>query len=159
MFRATDRRDDYTNIFALVDAVNAAAPEPYTSATMGLVDIEEWMGIFATEHIIVNCDAYGHEIGKNMYAYLPDFGKWQIYMFDLDWLMLAAPLHNSIYAASSAPLFNSEDPTITRMYGHPPFLRAYWRADPNALHGPFDPPNFDPGYGFKARTLFSNSLQ
>ena len=25
------------------------------------------MGILATEHIIVNFDAYGHEIGKNMY--------------------------------------------------------------------------------------------
>src|SRR5262249_49598664 len=69
MFRATDRRDDYTNIFALVDAVNAPGPEPYTSATLNLVDIEEWMGIFATEHIIENFDAYGHEIGKNMYAY------------------------------------------------------------------------------------------
>jgi len=24
-----------------------------------------------------------------MYAYLPPGGKWQLYMFDLDWLMLA----------------------------------------------------------------------
>ena len=88
MFRAAERVNDYTNLFALVDAVNATAPEPYTSATMGLVDVEEWMRIFATEHIIVNFDAYGHEIGKNMYAYLPKQGKWQLYMFDIDWLML-----------------------------------------------------------------------
>jgi len=44
MFRASDRRDNYTNILALVDAANAPAPEPYTSAVEGLVDIEEWMG-------------------------------------------------------------------------------------------------------------------
>ena len=89
MFRSTGLRDDYTNIFALVDALNSAAPQPYTASVMGLVDVEEWMRIFATEHIIVNFDAYGHDIGKNMYAYLPEQGKWQLYMFDLDWAMLA----------------------------------------------------------------------
>ena len=48
---------DYTNLFALVDALNATSPEPYTSAALGLVDVEQWMRIFATEHIIVNFDA------------------------------------------------------------------------------------------------------
>src|SRR6185295_16562955 len=41
--RATDTPNNYTNLFSLVDAVNAAAPEPYTSATESLVDTEEWM--------------------------------------------------------------------------------------------------------------------
>jgi len=27
-----------------------------------------------------NLTSYGHEIGKNMYAYLPPNGKWQLYM-------------------------------------------------------------------------------
>ena len=75
-YRSTDRVNDYTNIFALVDAVNATTPETYTAATLGLVDMEEWMGILATEHIIQNFDAYGHIIGKNVYAFLPDGGKW-----------------------------------------------------------------------------------
>ncbi|HEY9510755.1 MAG TPA: lamin tail domain-containing protein, partial [Verrucomicrobiae bacterium] len=88
--RGNARMSDYTDIFALVDALNASAPEPYSSATLGLVDVEEWMRVFATEHIIVNFDAYGHDIGKNMYGFKPDGGKWQLYMFDLDWLMLAA---------------------------------------------------------------------
>jgi len=158
LFRATDRRDNYTNIFALVDAVNATAPEPYTTATTGRVDIEEWMGIFATEHIIVNFDAYGHEIGKNMYAFLPDHGKWQLYMFDLDWLMLAAPRYNANYAASSAPLFNADDPTITRMYSHPPFVRAYWRAIQSAVDGPLDPANCNPVIDAKSRSLFANGI-
>ena len=51
-----------------------------------------------------------------MYAFKPEGGKWQLYMFDLDWLMLAAPLHMSIYAASTAPLFNSEDPNLVMAY-------------------------------------------
>ena len=36
-----DSANDYTNLFALVDAVNAPSPEPYTSQTEGLADIEE----------------------------------------------------------------------------------------------------------------------
>ena len=42
------------------------------------MDLEEWMGLLAVEHIIVNFDAYGHEIGKNMYACKPAQGKWQL---------------------------------------------------------------------------------
>lgn len=156
--RGADRVNNYTNIFSLADAVNATAPEPYTSAVNGLVDVEEWMHIFAAEHIIVNFDAYGHEIGKNMYAFLPTGGKWQLYMFDLDWLMLAAPLHNGGYAASSAPLFNADDPTITRMYAFPPFARAYWRAVQNAINGPLDPAVCNPVMDAKYRSLRANGV-
>ena len=57
---------------------------------------------------MVNFDCWGHEIGKNMYGFKPDGGKWQFYLFDLDWLMLAAPAHNATYAANTA---DSTDPT------------------------------------------------
>lgn len=157
-YRSTDRVNDYTNIFTLVDAVNASGPEPYTSATLGLVDMEEWMGILATEHIIVNFDAYGHQIGKNMYAYLPEGGKWQLYMFDLDWLMLAAVNYSSSYGPSTAPLFNSEDPTISRMYAHPPFARAYWRAIEDAVNGPLDGANCNPVMDAKYQSLRANGI-
>lgn len=157
--RATASANNHTNIFLLADALNAASPEPYTAQTEALVDTEEWMRICAAEHIIVNFDAYGHEIGKNMYAYKPDHGKWQLYMFDLDWLMLAAPLHNSSYAASTAPLFNSEDPTATRMYNHPPFRRAYFRAVQDAVDGPLSSANCDPVIEAKYQSLVANGVQ
>lgn len=155
-YRSTDRVHDYTNIFALVDAVNAPSPEPYTTATLGLVDMEEWMGILATEHIIQNFDAYGHIIGKNVYAFLPDGGQWQLYMFDLDWLMLAAA--NSGFSSSSAQLFNADDPTITRMYAHPPFARAYWRAVEAAVNGPLDAANCNPVMDAKYQSLVANGI-
>jgi hypothetical protein len=158
MFRSTDMRDDYTNIYALVDAVNSASPQPYTASVMGLVDVEEWMRIFATEHIIVNFDAYGHDIGKNMYAYLPPSGKWQLYMFDLDWAMLAGNPRGSQYAASTATLFNAEDPTITRMYAFPPFARAYWRAVQDAVNGPMQATNCNPVMDAKYRSLRANGI-
>ncbi len=155
-YRSADRVNDYTNIFALVDAVNATGPEPYTAATLGLVDMEEWMGILATEHIIQNFDAYGHIIGKNMYAFLPDGGKWQLYMFDLDWLMLAAA--NSGFSSSSAQLFNADDPTIVRMFAHPPFARAYWRTVEAAVNGPLNATNCNPVMDAKYQSLLANGV-
>lgn len=158
MYRAADRVNDYTGIFALVDALNAASPEPYTSATFGLVDAEQWMRIFAAEHIIVNFDSWGHEIGKNMYAFKPANGKWQLYMFDLDWLMLVSARRGASYLPGAAPLFNSEDPTVSRMYAHPPFLRAYWRAVEDAVNGPFDPAKYGPVMDAKYQSLLANGI-
>ena len=157
-FRATDPVNNYTNLFALVDALNSMPAEPYTSATLGLVDVEEWMGIFATEHIIVNFDAYGHDIGKNMYAYKPKSGKWQLYLFDLDWLMLASANASSTYSPSSAALFNSEDPTIATMYAFPPFRRAYWRAVQDAVNGPLVAANCGPVMDAKYKSLLANGI-
>ncbi len=156
--RASDSVNDFTGIFALVDALNAPAPEPYTSATLGVVDVEEWMRIFATEHIIVNFDAYGHQIGKNMYAYKSDSGKWQLYMFDLDWLMLAAASYSGSYGPGSAPLFNSEDPTIATMYAFPPFARAYWRAIADAVNGPLAAANCNAVMDAKYQSLLANGI-
>ncbi|HEY5913330.1 MAG TPA: lamin tail domain-containing protein [Verrucomicrobiae bacterium] len=157
-YRGGTRVNNYTNIFGLADALNATAPEPYSTASFGLVDVEEWMRIFAAEHIIVNFDAYGHVIGKNMYAFLPKGGKWALYMFDLDWLMLAAPRYRADYAASTAPLFESEDPTIARMYSFPPFLRAYWRAVQDAIDGPLAAANCNPLMDAKYRSLVANGV-
>jgi len=158
MYRAGDRVNDYTGIFALADALNATPPEPYTAATSGLVDLEQWMRIFATEHIIVNFDSWGHEIGKNMYTYKPKNGKWQLYMFDLDWLMLVSARRGSSYLPGAAPLFNSEDPTISTMYAYPPFARAYWRAVADAINGPLDPAQCNPVMDAKYQSLRANGI-
>jgi hypothetical protein len=155
MYRAADRVNDYTGIFAVADALNSPAPEPYTSATLGLIDVEQWMRVFATEHIIVNFDSWGHEIGKNMYAYKPLNGKWQLYMFDLDWLMLVSA---GSRPPNSANLFTSEDPTIAAMYAHPPFARAYWRAVEDAINGPFDPANYSSVMDAKYQSLLANGV-
>lgn len=74
----------------MADALSAGSLEPYTAHTDALADVEQWMGIFAAEHIINNFDSWGHDIGKNMYMFFPENGRAQIYMFDLDWLMLVA---------------------------------------------------------------------
>jgi hypothetical protein len=149
--------NDYTNLFALVDAVNAPAPEPYTSATESLADMEEMMGIFAVERIVENFDSWGHEIGKNMYAYKPENGKWMTFMFDIDWVMTESAGHNS-YGPTS-PLFTPvEDPTIARMYNHPPFRRAYFRAVKKAVEGPLLAANINPVMDGKYNLLVANGV-
>jgi hypothetical protein len=117
--------NDYDDIFALVDAVNATAPEPYTSQTEALANMEEMMGIFSMERVINNFDSWGHQIGKNMYIYKPVNGRWISFMFDNDWLMI--PSDGFGYSTSSALFTPCEDPTVARMYAHPPFLRAFYR--------------------------------
>ena len=161
LVRSADRVNNFTNIFALVDAMHAPSPQPYGAAVAGLMDIEECMGIFATEHIIVNFDAYGHDIGKNMFAYQPVNGKWQLYMFDLDWLMLASAGNSSKYAPGAATLFNAEDPNIATFYAYPQFARAYWRAIQNAVAagGPLDPAVCNPVMDAKSQSLFANGVQ
>jgi hypothetical protein len=156
--RAYVSNNDYTHLFALVDAVNAPGPEPYTSRTEALVDIDEWMHFFALNHIINNFDSYGHDIGKNSYAYLPDHGKWQLLLFDIDWLMLVAPAGLGNYTATTGPLFNSNDPVIARMYNHPPFRRAYLRVVQEAVNGPLLAANCNPAMDAKYRSLAANGV-
>ena len=157
----TDSANNYSNLLAVVDAVNATAPEPYTSQTEALVDIEQWMRIFAIEHIANNFDSYGHEIGKNMYAYQPPHGRWQMMMWDIDWVMTTSAGHNepggNAYSPTSS-LFIVQDPTVARMYNHPPFLRAYWRAVQDAVKGPLVSSVIEPIMDVKYAALVANGV-
>jgi hypothetical protein len=153
--RSFESANDYTNVFAMADALNTTSPEPYTSHTEALADVEQWMGIFAAEHIINNFDSWGHDIGKNMYMFFPKNGRAQIYMFDLDWLMLVAA---GSYPPTSGPLFTSDDPTVTRLYNHPPFRRAYFRAVQNAISSAFVTAKYEAVMDAKYASLVANGV-
>jgi hypothetical protein len=156
--RSFDSANDCTNLFVLADALNAVSPQPYTSQTEALADVEQWMRIFAVEHIINNFDSWGHTIGKNMYMYFPQEGRAQIYMFDLDWLMLVSPGGPGNYTASTGPLFAADDPTVTRMYNHPPFRRAYFRAVQDAVSNAFVTAKYEAVMDAKYSALVANGI-
>ena len=156
MKRAYDSALDFTNVFVLADALNAASPEPYTAQTEALVDVEQFMGVFAFEHIIVNFDSWGHDIGKNMYSYKSPTGKWRLYPFDLDWLMLVSAQTGR--GPANASLYSSEDPTVSRMYDHPPFRRAYLRAVRKAVDHGMDAAAYEPVMDAKYRSLVENGV-
>jgi hypothetical protein len=125
--------NDYDSILRLVDSLNIPDRKAYEQTVTSLADVEQWMHIFAFEHIVNNFDSFGHQIGKNMYAYKPERGKWQMLLWDIDWLMQVSERQH--YTAE-APLFQTEDPTVGRMYDDPEFQRAYWHAVADALEGP-----------------------
>jgi len=153
--RAFESANNYTNVFAMADALSAISPEPYTSHTEALADVEQWMGIFAAEHIINNFDSWGHDIGKNMYMFFPENGRAQIYMFDLDWLMLVAA---GSYPASSGGLFVCDDPVIARMYNHPPFRRAYFRSVQSSVSNAFVTAKYEALMDAKYASLVANGI-
>ncbi|MBL9138252.1 MAG: lamin tail domain-containing protein [Verrucomicrobiales bacterium] len=136
---------DYASLFTLVDAANSTDPAVYATQLRAFADFEEWMRIFATENIVVNLDAWGYDIGKNMYAYKPPGGRWQLHMWDIDWVMLASAQHG--YSPTSPLMYRggavfgdaNRDPVVGRMYNHPMFQRAYWRAIQDAVDGPLVP--------------------
>ncbi|RLT17046.1 MAG: hypothetical protein DWI28_06780, partial [Planctomycetota bacterium] len=147
-----DSANEFNELFNLVDAVNATAPEPYTAQTLALVDVEEWMRVFAVEHIAGNWDAYGYNRGKNMYTYKPQNGRWIMIPWDIDFVL------GSGSDGAQTGLFGANDPTITRMWNHPPFVRAYWRAYEDAVNGPMLPSKVGPMMDAKYAALTANGI-
>ncbi len=144
--------NDFANLFALVDAVNAPSPEPYTSQTLAVADIDEWMRVFALERIVGNWDSYGYNRGKNMYAYLPPGQRWRLLLWDIDFDL------GSGGDGPTTPFFGSNAPLISRMYQHPPFVRRFWNAMSEAVNGPLLSANFDRLVDAKYQALLDNGV-
>src|SRR5205085_1628521 len=78
-----DSAHNFDELFRLVEAVNNPNEEEYQAQTAALVDIDEWMGAIAIRHAAGDWDAYGYRRGKNMYAYKPVGGKWNLMHWDV----------------------------------------------------------------------------
>jgi len=127
-----DSAHDYSRLFELADAVNTPESDLYHQQVEALVDVDQWMRTMAFRHVVGDWDAYGYRRGKNMYAYKPAHGKWQL----LDWDIAFA---FGLGDGTTADLFDnrhfdgSVDVVTDRMYNHPPFRRAYLRALEDAV--------------------------
>lgn len=135
----SDSAHNYTNLFQLVDAVNVTSN--YTEQVEALVDVEQWMRVFALERIIGNWDSYGYTAGQghNLYAYKPASGRWKMLLWDLD---VAFGVDGNI--AATQPLFTASDPALEQMIAHPPFRRMFWRMIHDAVNGSFRPTIINP---------------
>jgi hypothetical protein len=122
--------NDYQRLFALADALNTPGVDAYTTTVESLVNVDEWMRTFCLEHLVGNWDSYGYNRGKNMYTYKPQDGKWIMLTWDIDFVL------GSGGDGPNGSMFAVNDPTIDRMYNHPPFRRAYFRAMLDAVNGP-----------------------
>ena len=134
--------NSFDSIFQLVETLAIQDTASYTRAVRSLLDIEQWMGILAVEHIVGNWDSYGYGNGQNMYAYKPAGDRWKLMIWDLD-----ISCGSTYGDRASTNLFSLSNPIpffpvdgdreiVGRMYEHPEFVRAYWRTLEEAARGP-----------------------
>jgi len=135
---------NYDSLFKLVDAANTNASD-YTASVEAIVNVDQWMRVWAFEDVMGNSDAFGNGTGgKNMFMYRPStFDPWELLLWDLD-TGLGEGLYFAAFGTNQYGLFHSPtDPINHRMNTNAPFLRAYWRGIQDALNGPlrdFIPP-------------------
>ncbi|PYK96206.1 MAG: hypothetical protein DME19_20485 [Verrucomicrobia bacterium] len=129
--------NNYTNVFALIDAANSFDP----AALESVADMEEWMRIFAVRHAVGDWDSVGCQNEQNMYGYKPLNGRWTLFIWDMNIV-----LGNSGSWGMGQNLFsvNGADGPMRNIYQTPPFRRAYWRALKELCNGPMLATNFNP---------------
>lgn len=123
--------NDFTTLFELVDAANAAAPG-YQSAIECIVDVPHWMKTFAMNDLSSFWDAFGNPNGKNTYLYKPEDDGWKLFCWDFD---VGLGVFND---PVDAPLFAANDPQVSRMIPSTPvWTRLYWCALDEAMNSFF----------------------
>ncbi len=136
---AAAANDDYGPFFRLVDAMNTADARTRDARLLADVDIENWMRVFATRHVVADWDGYSYNRGKNTYTYRPLFGRWKMFPWDLDFALGAKS--DSV----TVSLFSINDPVLrSNFFEHPRSRRAYWRALQDAANGPMAPEAVEP---------------
>ena len=143
--------NDFTNWFRLVDALNGPDAS-YTAAVEAQVDTEQWMRVFAFEHLAGQWDTFGFVTGANMFPYLGRQGRWTLLLWDLDIAFAAG------YSSPGGDPFACDDPVLRRMTSHPAFRRAYWRALQDAVNGPLAPAALNAWLDTRDAALRANGL-
>jgi len=119
--RAADSQLDFTNLLALVETVNASS-SAYEAAVSGLVDIEDWMRMFAMNDLCSYWDGFGNPNAKNTFLYRARHERWRLIPWDFD---VGLGVFNDPVDAALFP--SNVDPPLQRLYNTPAFVRIYWR--------------------------------
>lgn len=154
--RASATANDYTNVFALVDAANHPANSAALIGNMNAqVDMEQWMRTFAVEHAVGNWDSFGAQNAQNMYAYKPSSGKWNLLIWDYNIV-----LGNSGSWGPGQNLFayNGSDSGMPNLYNTFLYTRAYWRAMKELVNGPMQSASVNPIMDAKFATFKAEGL-
>lgn len=125
-----DEQNDYTNIYALVNATLTTAPigsDAYTSTLTNTFDVREWYQVHVVQHIVNNSDSFSYGGGQNAFMYKPTRDKWKLFLWDVDFAFGGDP--------NSASLFNIGGADHGPRNDHPPFARIYWQTLMEAADG------------------------
>ncbi|MFT7514984.1 MAG: hypothetical protein ACI9QL_004209 [Candidatus Omnitrophota bacterium] len=129
---------NFDELFRLVDVLNTNAPT-YETEVLAEVDMETWMATFAMNDLAAFWDGFGNPNDKNTYLYKPEQGRWGLVSWDFD---VGLGVFNDPW---DSELFGAcVDPTVVRLYNHPPFVRHYWRTLIESVHGFFQASELTP---------------
>ncbi|MDD4736326.1 MAG: lamin tail domain-containing protein, partial [Kiritimatiellae bacterium] len=124
---------DYGALMMLVDAANLETNR--TQALEAVMDVRQWMKTIALRHVVDDWDSFGFERGKNMFAYRPDEGKWDLLNWDIDFGFGAG----GDRGVETDP-FSVDQKVMPIMYDllhHDyAFRRLYWQALEQLVNGP-----------------------
>ena len=144
---------EFDDLYRLVDVANISSASPnYPTELTAVADVNEWLRIFAVEHVVGNWDSYSYRNSHNMYAYLPPGGRWSMMMFDIDFSFGVGSTE------SSSDLFEAQDPAVQKILSHPAFRRAYLQILREIADGPFSAARSDPVIDARYRGLISSGV-
>ncbi len=126
--------DDYSDLFTLIDVANLSGTD-YQPALEAVCNVRQWMRAIAFRHALQDWDSFGYSRGKNMSAFKPAGGKWELIPWDIDF-----GLGCNWETGTDYYLFDTSDamPIVKAMIAYPPFKRYYWQALAEIVDGPFD---------------------
>jgi hypothetical protein len=158
--RAAERSaNEYADVFALIDAANSPAGQLLTDRVQAVADVEEWMRTWAVRHSLGDWDFFGSQNAQNSYSYKPDYGRWQVFVFDMNIILGNSgswgPGQNLFTVNSSQP----GDPVMAKLYAHPPFRRMYLRALKEICLGAMVDINVNPILDAKYQAFLNDGLR
>ena len=153
--RTADSANDFAPVYALVDAANSYGTPNYVANMENLADMENWMRVFAANHVAANRDSFGVTTEQNLYGYIGTQGtKYSLMMFDFNICLD----HGAWGPGQNLFLVNSDDPYTADIYKNPTFLRMYWRALQELVNGPLNLANTAPLCDAKYSVFTANGL-
>ena len=85
MRRTPDSANDYSDVFSIVRAANSSPSPNYVANMENVINMENWMRVFAANHAAGNWDSYGAQNGQNLYGYIGALGtKYSLLMWDFN---------------------------------------------------------------------------
>jgi hypothetical protein len=141
--------NNYTNLFALVDAVNySGLGAVYRQQLEATLDLDNVMKTYAVEHIVGNSDSFAYGGGQNMYAYKPVGDTWKMMIWDIDFAFSALGPTNDVFAGIGRS--NGID------LGEPVYLRRYWQILQDLANGPLSGTKLNPLANAKYNIMVAN---
>lgn len=136
--RTEQPRDDFSSLYPLIDAFNSVSNTIYEARVGALIDLEDWLGYVAVNHIVGNEDSWGYFYSHNAYLEATPGHRARLFMYDMDWSL------GFTSAGYDDSIFHCQQAEIARLLAYPPFTRMYWRFMQAAIEGPLSASRSDP---------------